>query len=306
MSALTIRLFGKFSVQTDNRVLSGFDAAKIRELLCYLLVWRDRPHLREVLAGTLWGDSPAEQSKKYLRQALWQLQATLDQQTHPVSIHLLLLEPEWIQFNPKVDLWLDVSIFEDVFAHVQGMAVQNLDSNSIKSLEDAVQLYRGDLLEGCYHDWCLYERERYQNMYFAMLDKLIGYCEAHGDYESGVNYGLIILRHDCARERTHQHLMRLNYLAGDRAAALRQYERCVAALSEELGVTPSRSTTILYEQIRADRLEVLLTPSPSVQEPATLLQVLSHLKQVQITLIDLHQDVVRDIQTIEQALDTQK
>jgi DNA-binding SARP family transcriptional activator len=258
------------------------------------------------MAGTLWGDSPAEQSKKYLRQALWQLQATLDQQTHPISIHLLLLEPEWIQFNPEIDLWLDVSVFEDIFAHVQGTSVQNIDSHTRQSLQEAVQLYRGDLLEGCYHDWCLYERERYQNMYFAMLDKLMGYCEIHGDYESGVNYGLIILRHDCARERTHQQLMRLNYLAGDRATALRQYERCVAALSEELGVRPSRGTTILYEQIKADRLEMPAKRSPSVQEPATLHQVLSHLKQVQTTLIDLHQEVVQDIQKIEQALDTHK
>ena len=40
-------------------------------------------------------------------------------------------------------------------------------------------VYRGDLLEGCYQDWCLFERERLQNAYLAMLDKLMVRC--HGD-----------------------------------------------------------------------------------------------------------------------------
>ena len=35
-----------------------------------------------------------------------------------------------------------------------------MDEDRARSLEDAVSLYQGDLLEGCYEDWCIYERER--------------------------------------------------------------------------------------------------------------------------------------------------
>ncbi|MGH9768785.1 MAG: bacterial transcriptional activator domain-containing protein, partial [Blastocatellia bacterium] len=41
---------------------------------------------------------------------------------------------------------------------------------------------------------------------------------------------------DPACERTHQQMMRLKHLAGDRTGAMRQYDRCVKALCQELGV----------------------------------------------------------------------
>lgn len=99
-------------------------------------------------------------------------------------------------------------------------------------IQNAVQLYQGPLLEGWYQDWCLYERERLQSMYLAMLDELMGYCEVRHDYETGLLYGMGIMSYDWARERTHRRLMRLHYLNGDRAAALRQYEQCAVALKE--------------------------------------------------------------------------
>jgi hypothetical protein len=47
-------------------------------------------------------------------------------------------------------------------------------------------------------------------------------------------------------------LMRLIYLAGDRTAARRRYEQCIAALSEELHVRPTKATTALFERKRVD------------------------------------------------------
>jgi len=40
-------------------------------------------------------------------------------------------------------------------------------------LQEAVRLSYADLLEGWYQDWCLYERERLQNIYLLILDKLM-------------------------------------------------------------------------------------------------------------------------------------
>jgi len=91
-------------------------------------------------------------------------------------------------------------------------------------------------------------------MYLSMLDKLLAYSEEHSEYDSGRGYGDTILRYDRAREQTHRQLMHLKYMAGDRTGALRQYERCAAALQEELSVKPERRTKTLYEQIRADKL----------------------------------------------------
>jgi DNA-binding SARP family transcriptional activator len=254
MNTLRIRLFGKFQAELEGRALNNLDAFKVQELFCYLLLNRDRPHHRESLSGLLWGDNETPQSKKYLRQALWQLQLALNSGAEKPHNGPLVVDPDWVSIEPRINFWLDVQVFDETLARVRGIPGRALDLAQVLALKEAIQLYRGDLLEGCYQEWCLYERERLQNAYLDMLDKLMGYAEAHNEYEAGLEYGARILRYDRARERTHWQLMRLYYLAGDRAGALRQYERCAMALDQELGVKPSRRTTALYEQIRADNV----------------------------------------------------
>jgi DNA-binding SARP family transcriptional activator len=309
MSVLRVFLFGKFRVCCGQQTLTGLEARKVQELFCYLLLHRDRPHPRETLADLLWGDNSTTQSKKYLRKALWQLQTAIDSQAQPLDDHVLLVEPDWVQLDPEADLWLDVAEFEQAFGLVQGVPGRDLDLQRVQSLQSAVGLYRGDLLEGWYQDWCLYERERLQQMYLIMLDKLMGYCEAHYDCEAGLVYGALILRCDRARERTHRRLMRLYSLARDRTAALRQYERCVTALDEELGVRPTRRTVALYEQIRADQLDGPALPVDVHRTPETvtwpLLKILGHLKQLQGVLADVHRQVQQDIREVELTLDDQ-
>lgn len=311
MSVLRVFLFGKFHLQLGGQVLTSLHSSKVQELFCYLLLYRNRPHPREDLASLLWGDSPTVQSRKYLRQALWQLQAAIKPQTEPVNGCLLLLEGDWVRLNPKADLWLDVAVFERAFVLAQGVPGQALDDRRAQVLHTAVYFYQGDLLEGCYQDWCLYERERFRNMYLVMLDKLIGYCEAHHKYEAGLACGNRILRYDRARERTHRQLMRLHYSAGDRTAALRQYEQCAAALDEELGVRPAKSTLALHQQIRADQLDGLAHAPEKAKAAleatvAALPEVLCRLKQPEAVLVNAQRQVQQEIQDIEMVLNEQR
>lgn len=306
MARLSVCLFGKLSLQCNGRSVPGFEARKIQQLLCYLLVHRDHPHPREVLAGLFWGDHSTDQAKKHLRQTLWQLQSALDQKRESSNgTSLLTVDPGWVDLHSGADLWLDVAEFEKGFTPVQDIQGCDLDPEKAQLLEQAAQLYCGDLLEGWYDDWCLFERERLQNMYLAMLDKIMGYYEAHKQYETGILYGSRILFFDRAREHTHQHLMRLQYLAGNRSAALRQYERCSAALDEELGVKPAKFTLALYEQIRDDEFDDLLL-FPPTHTPDSLKssshrdrELLDRLNQVSELLTDLQKAAQRGIRTIE-------
>lgn len=308
MPTLSVHLFGSFRVGYEGRVINGFDSCKVQELFCYLLLHRNAPRHRETLATLLWCDNPTAQSKKYLRQALWQLQSMLNTQSANGNDRLLITETDWVQINPTIDLWLDVAVFEEAFALRQGKEV---DAQSAQVLHDAVSLYKGDLLEGCYQDWCLYERERFQNMYLAMLDRLMVYCEANSEYEAGLTYGASLLRCDRARERTHRQIMRLHYFANDRTAALRQYERCVAALREELGVRPTRRTQALYEQIRDDQLDV--APQTATAEDtnpqtlnALLPEVLDRLKELRAALSTFQRRIQKDIKTVELKLNNRR
>ena len=165
------------------------------------------------------------------------------------------------------------------------------------------ECYKRDLLEGWYQDWCTYERERLQHFYLSMLDKLMDYCEANQKYEDGVLYGDMILRYDHARESTHRRLMNLYYLSGDRTAALRQYERCIAALREELEVEPAFSTRSLKELIAKDQLR----NGPQFIQIAdnkkdSLYRLFQRLVSVQNDLGNIQSELAKNIQVIQKEL----
>lgn len=272
MGRLHVRLFGRFYVGYEDepgqpaRPVRGLDARKLQECFSYLLLHRNRVFPREVLAELIAPEMSTEQSRKGLRQVLWQLQTALALATTAADPgesseaststtnpdRPLVVDTEWVYVNPICPLWLDVAELDEVFGGLVGQPGEALSAEAADRVRTVIDLYRGDLLEGWYYEWCLLERERLQSGYLALLDKLMGYSTAHNEYEAGLVYGQTILGYDRASERTHQRMMKLHWLAGDRTGALRQYQACAAALQEELGVEPSRRTTELYERIAGD------------------------------------------------------
>jgi DNA-binding SARP family transcriptional activator len=245
-------LFGKFTVLCDQQLLTCFQTQKVQELLCYLLLHRDRPYNRELLAETIWNEAVTPCTRKYLRKTLWQLQTALDSLRYPSTDRFLWVDPQWIQLTSNGKFSLDVAILDETFASIQGKRGKELNCQEFEYVQRAVQLYKGDLLEGWFQDWCVYERERFREIFLVMVEKLMGYCEVNNEYELGIEFGKIILGYDRARESTYQRIMKLYYRAGDRTSALRQFESCKNSLKEELGVEPSHRTLGLFNQIVND------------------------------------------------------
>ncbi len=303
---LQIYLFGKFCVQREGHIVAGFEARRVQELFCYLLLNRHRPCSREVLTSLLWEDCSTAQSKKNLRQVLWQLRSALKTEMKLDTKGILYADAKQLQIHLKADLWLDVDVFEETWNKLKRVQGKDLDAAGVQMLRNAIVLHQGGLLEGNYEDWCLSERERLLNICLAMLDKLMEYSEVHREYEAGLAYGMRILNYDRTRESTHRWLMRLYYLLGDRTEALKQYQHCKAILNEDLCAQPDRHTQALYQQILADQLDPASAAETSVvsahTEIAFLANILGDLKQIQAVQTDLLRKVQHNIQIIEQTL----
>jgi DNA-binding SARP family transcriptional activator len=298
MAMLCFSLLGKFSVTVDGVAVTGLESGKVQELLGFLLVYRDRPHAREALAGNLWGECESERSKKYLRQALWQIQSALNRGGGRDN-SILEIDTEWVRVRADAPFWLDVAELETAFSRARDVAGKNLGDQDIECVRDAVRLYHGVLLEGSYADWCLIDRERYQHIYLLLLDKLMSACEKRHAIEEGLEYGGRILRVDPAREVTHRRMMVLHLLADDRTGALRQYERCHAELENQLGVTPSTSTARLFAHIRDDLpldqiladVPARLRAEPAPAAPPSLSEVLHQIHSLNWALTALQQQL---------------
>jgi len=245
---LSLNLFGTGQLCYGDRILPGFPRYQPHLLICYLALYHDRVHSREHLAAVFWGDHSTGDSRKHLRNALWRLRQALQSIQVPDEDYLRVVD-DTVSLGDQEHLWLDTRAFEEKVTGCQRIAGSALTVEQAGDLESAARLYRGDLLQDTYEDWCIYERERFQLLYLSTLSKLMGYYEVEGDYGRAIEHGERILAHDNTRERTHRQMMRLHWLQGDRSAALAQYRRCVQILQESLHLPPMAQTRRLYQEM---------------------------------------------------------
>jgi DNA-binding SARP family transcriptional activator len=300
-------LFGKPEFSCKAYPSSFELPQKAEQLFCYLLCHRDQKHYREQLAEILWYNSLTAQGKPYFRKALWQLQVSLKNLRIQSGKELLEITSEWIGINQQANLWVDTIAFEHNFELTRDLRGSQLSSEQYLELQKAAALYRGEFLESLYSDWCIVERERFKEIFLMIMDKLMGYCETHLHFDTGVAYGHKILGFDRAHEHTHYRLMRLKCLAGDRTGALRQYEICRKALREELNVEPSERTSHLWNQIINDlpsssRAPLNTDTNIESDSESQTLRALHRITELQIFQTTLQVELQREIATLEALL----
>jgi DNA-binding SARP family transcriptional activator len=148
MPALRLFLLGPMDIHYDGQQLCKPPTLKSRSLLAYLILHRDRPQARERLVDLFWGDRPERRARRSLTTALWHIRRCIPEEG------LVLSELNTVQFDPRSELWLDVDEFQ-----------ANASRQDIASLQAAVALYRGDLLDGFYDDWIITERYRLEHLF---------------------------------------------------------------------------------------------------------------------------------------------
>jgi WD40 repeat protein len=123
-------------------------------------------------------------------------------------------------------------------------------------LEEAVELYRGDFLEGfsvgdspAFEEWALLTREELERQLTTALQRLADHFQGCGDYERALGYARRQVGTDPWREAAQNQLIRLLALSGRRGAALAQYESYRKLLAAELGAEPSPEAQAAYESL---------------------------------------------------------
>ena len=310
MGILRISLLGQVQVSHDDRGIDLRTSAKMTRvpqlLLAYLVLQPQRAHRREVLAALLWGDRSDEQARNCLNTALWRLRAVLEPQGVQRGAYLLTSPAGDVSFNHHSDFWLDTALLERYATRALARPVAAWSAEEADQLCSALQLYHGDLLEGCYEDWALRERERLRDLFLRSLARLLDYYTVHGDLERGVACARQILYHDPLREEVHRELIALYLHGGQRALALRQYEECRDLLARELGVPPMEET----QQLIAGALRapvavwspLLLPTAPGQPTPPGVEQVLHQFHLALQHLEETHAQFRQAFQQMEQFL----
>jgi DNA-binding SARP family transcriptional activator len=296
MTILRITLFGELQLARDDLLLSSHFTHTVQTLFAYLLLQPHRAQPREVLADILWSERSQEKARSCLSTALWRLRRILEPNGTPAGTYLIASPSGEISFNWQSEHWLDVSAFEIKIRQGLARPIEILTAAEAQHLEDALQLYTGELLEGFYTDWALRERERLRGLYLNALAHLMRFYQQHRQFDKGLLYGQKILDLDPLREEVHRDMMRLYVANGQRPLAMRQYQVCCNLLAEELGITAMDETQTLYAQLADEQ-----APAPMIRtsDSSNVVQTLQQLRLTSRQLERAHAQIQEAIHLIE-------
>lgn len=185
-----------------------------------LLAWLalEGPTSRSRVAALLWPDSDAVAARNSLRQRLFRLRKQLGAE--------IVVGDDTLALAPGVE-------------HDLGTAGQVLDGRPLR-------------IAGEFGIWLGAQRERLRGRVRAELAQLVDAAEHTRNWPAALAHAQRLLLLEPLSEAAHVHLMRLHYLAGDRAAALLAFDRCEQMLKNEVGARPGAHTLSLLATIERE------------------------------------------------------
>ncbi len=182
-------------------------------LLAWLALEGSTPRLR--LAALLWPDSEPDAARNALRQRLFQLRKALG---------------------------FDAVVGSATLALAEGLTHDLHDADSV--LGEAAPAASGEFAA-----WLEQQRQRRRDRMQLSLVELAQMAEDAGDWSDALSHAHELLALEPVSEAAHRRVIRLHYLAGDRAAALMAFDRCEQVLKNEVGARPSAETLALLGSI---------------------------------------------------------
>jgi DNA-binding SARP family transcriptional activator/TolB-like protein/Flp pilus assembly protein TadD len=228
-------------------------------LLVYLALAPPRgPHRRDTLLALFWPEQDTERSRNALSQAVHFLRRSLGAEA------LVATNGDALGLQGE-DFWCDAIAFEEAL--------------NAGRLSEALDLYRGDLLEGFhvtdapeFDRWLDAERARLAERYAKALETVAEEREAGEDYDGAIRLWRRLAARDLYNSRVALRLMRVLVAAGDPGGAIQHARVHETLLREELDVAPDPEIAALVAQLQALRSDEppLRTVAPASAQPAII------------------------------------
>ena len=264
-SQLRVFLAGRVAVEANGHVVdeARFPGRQGRLLFAYLVAERGRAVPRDELAEALWEGAPPATWDKALTVIASKLRGVLTDSGFDGATALTGAFGCYRLELPE-GTWVDVLAAESAAADAEGaLAAGDLRTARAEGAL-AASLAHQPLLPGDDGAWVEEKRRELNQVLLRALSVLADACLRSGDASEAATWAEQMTALEPFRESGYRRLMEAHVGAGNRAEALRVYERCRRLLAEELGAYPSPETESIYRSL----LEVPPAPreAPSAGE----------------------------------------
>ena len=198
---------------------------KARALLAYLCLCERTRASRNRLTGLLWGNSSEPQARMSLRHALLEFNRDVNAKVPG----LIEIDRETVGLNARA-CWIDIQAEPD---------------RTEQLLTDL------DGVSAAFDQWLASERARFEDRVRKKLEEdLEQLINTNAAPQARAEQARKLTNFDPTHEGAVRSLMMAFAEMGDRAQAIREYERCRQALKLRFDLVPSRETIAVYEAVR--------------------------------------------------------
>jgi DNA-binding SARP family transcriptional activator len=254
---LRIQALGSFRVWLAGQELGErvWGREKARQLLHLLIAARGQTLSKARIIDTLWPDADPTTVDGTFRVVLNALNKALepDRAAGAPSRYILRGGGGYALAGPP-EVALDVAAFENGLDAAAALESQGAaDERLVATYREALDRYEGPFLQAftSHEAWCDRERERLAHRFAEGSLRLARLLAARGDDAGCIDWASRLIAREPLTEEAYRLLMLAYYRQGDRAAALRTYDRCVVLLSDELDIDPMPETQRVAKRIEA-------------------------------------------------------
>jgi TolB-like protein/DNA-binding SARP family transcriptional activator len=223
-------------------------------LFAFLCLAQGERVSRARLASLLWDRSADAHARTSLRQSLLELNSTVNRH----APGLVEIGRDSVRIDVE-KCWIDALAIIEPNADAAAEANNLFQPYGERLLEDL------DGITPSFDQWLAAERTRFEDRVRQIFEAELGRLtaqDARPEVRAAVARRLI--NFEPTHEGAVRSLMEAFAQMGDRAQAVREFERCRQALRNVLGLPPSKETIAVYESLRTEASPVL---SPMFAEP---------------------------------------
>ncbi|HEY0080412.1 MAG TPA: BTAD domain-containing putative transcriptional regulator [Pyrinomonadaceae bacterium] len=221
---------------------------RARDILCFIA---SRPHRRaskDTIIDTFWEEADFDAVEKNFHPTISHIRKALNS-NQPLKQNFLLYRDGDYLLNPDFSYRIDIEEFDHLVAAGETARRARDQETFVNSYEQAIKLYRGDFMQGCYDEWAEQQRSYYREQYLRLLETLAAAAQKSEEWSRSLDLAQKILKDDPFREDVHCMMMRAHAALGNRVAVREQYETVKRLLRKELGVEPAAETQRIFREL---------------------------------------------------------
>lgn len=240
-----ICLFGELEISDskNKKIVIPWRTQKAKSLFCFFIANPTKKVIKDYLIEQFWPNKNLSQAEQSLYTNIYYLRKFLKR---VIGYNIISHKQSYYFLNPQFNFISDITKFEEL---IKETYKKESSEQRISYFEEAIALYKNDLLLELYDTWVSEMREYFTKQYLDILKKTGLYYFRKNNYSQGLKFFTKAITKNHFDEESYQNAMICYINLGNPKAAIDLYNNLKKLFKQELKVEPNIRTIEIYQNL---------------------------------------------------------